>query len=97
MVEAKLPIAYLGLPLFSSRMHVSDCAVLIYKICNKLSSWKAFSLSFAGELLKSTIFNLQLYWSNAFLLPKSCLADIEKAMHRFLWRSQEGRKIHSVS
>lgn len=99
MTEAQLPISYLGLPLFSSRLHISDCAGLLDKIRKKFNSWNCSSILMAGrvELLNSTINNMHSFWSNAFLIPKTCLSAIETLMRKFLWGYKEGKKIHTVA
>lgn len=98
MGEAKLPIRYLGLPLFSTRLQAVNCTPLLSKIRAKLSGWNGASLSFAGrtKLLRSTINNFHTFWATAFLLPVSCMEKIERMMRDFLWGSTHMRKIHTV-
>lgn len=55
-----LPVRYLGLPLLTKRMTLSDCLPLIEKLCSRFQSWKHHCLSYAGRLqiLSSVIANL---------------------------------------
>lgn len=61
--EANLPVRYLGLPLFSSRLRLNDCLLLIEKHNSKLARWKGKLLSYAGkiELINSTFTSFHLY------------------------------------
>ncbi|KAL2228622.1 UNVERIFIED_CONTAM: hypothetical protein Sindi_1841900 [Sesamum indicum] len=45
--EGVLPMKYLGLPLLSSRLTISDCRPLLLKIDKRIASWEGISLSYA--------------------------------------------------
>lgn len=51
-------------------------------------------LFFAGrvELIKSTISAMHLFWSSSFILPKSCIEEIEKLIRCFLGGCFDDRK-----
>lgn len=51
-------------------------------------------LSFAGrvELMKSTVSSLHIYWACSFLLPKTCISDIDRHIRCFLWGNFEIKK-----
>lgn len=85
--QRELPMRDLGIPLFSSQLHMADCTPIIEKLCNKLAGWTARTLSFAGrlELIRSTLSTLPLYWASNFLLPKACINLLEKHTRNFLW------------
>ncbi|KAK4384367.1 Retrovirus-related Pol polyprotein from type-2 retrotransposable element R2DM [Sesamum angolense] len=55
--EGHLPVRYLGLPLISSRLTISDCQPLFQKIDNRIHGWEGTNLSFAGraQLIKSVL------------------------------------------
>ncbi|KAL2225170.1 UNVERIFIED_CONTAM: hypothetical protein Sindi_2980000, partial [Sesamum indicum] len=74
--EGHLPMRYLGLPLISSRLTISDCQPLISKIDARINGWEGISLSYAGRL----------YWASAFILPKKVISEIEKRLRTFLWK-----------
>nr|GEV06485.1 hypothetical protein [Tanacetum cinerariifolium] len=63
-----LPIRYIGLPLFSSRLSKAHCSSLIDKVKSRLFNWKNKSLSFAGrlQLIKSMLMHGFL-WSHGEL------------------------------
>lgn len=65
-----LPIRYLGLPLMSRKLRVSEYSPLIDKMVKKFKSWAVSSLSYAGRLLliKSVIYGLVKFWCSAFIL-----------------------------
>lgn len=95
-----LPSTYLGLPLFSGRLSKSMCAPLINKVRQRLESWKASILSFAGrvELIISTLSSFHIFWSMAFPLPSSVLSELDKVCRQFIWGdTYMKRKIHTVS
>lgn len=97
--QATLPIMYLGLPLFSSRLKLSDCSKLLLMVQTKLGRWKSNCLSYAGrlELLKSTINGLHIYWADSFLLLVAVSLQIEKLMRSFLWGDNMHKSWHTVA
>lgn len=99
MSVEQLPVRYLGLPLFSSRMSKGLCAPLIDRVKGRLASWQKAFLSMAGrvELVRSVLTSYSIYWSSAFLLPRSVLKEIESLFIRFLWGDKERRPWVAVS
>ena len=83
----KLPVRYLGLPLLTRRMTVSDYLPLVEKVKKRMSSWTGRFLSHAGrlQLINSVIMSLTNFWLAAFRLPSSCLKEIERLCAAFLW------------
>ncbi|KAL2239613.1 UNVERIFIED_CONTAM: hypothetical protein Sindi_0602500 [Sesamum indicum] len=47
--EGHLPIRYLGLPLLSCRLSITDCQPLLLKIDQRIAGWEGLSLSYAGS------------------------------------------------
>ncbi|CAL1355188.1 unnamed protein product [Linum trigynum] len=43
--EGKLPVRYLGLPLFYRKLSSTDCDKLVAKITTKIGTWRAKQLS----------------------------------------------------
>ncbi|XP_023638041.1 uncharacterized protein LOC111830437 [Capsella rubella] len=86
-----LPVRYLGLPLLTKRLSLSDCLPLLEKIRSRISSWKNRFLSYAGrlQLLSSVIFSLTNFWISAFRLPSACIKEIEAICSAFLWSGPE--------
>ena len=82
-----LPVRYLGLPLLTKRMTVQDYSPLIQRIKQRISSWTARKLSFAGrlQLISSVIHSLINFWMSAFRLPKQCIKEIDQLCCAFLW------------
>lgn len=99
--ERMLPIKCLGIPLFSSRMFLTDCQPLIDKFRSRLSSCKAHMLSFAGtiDLIRSTLNAFHIFWASSFTLPRACLDQLEKISRNFFWGSFEGnnRRLKTVA
>ncbi|KAL2228704.1 UNVERIFIED_CONTAM: hypothetical protein Sindi_1850100 [Sesamum indicum] len=42
--EGRLPMRYLGLPLISSRLSISDCQPLLIKIYERINGWEGLAL-----------------------------------------------------
>ncbi|KAL2224157.1 UNVERIFIED_CONTAM: putative mitochondrial protein [Sesamum indicum] len=86
--EGHLPMRYLGLPLLSSRLSISDCQPLLSKIDAHITGWEGISLSYAGrvQIIKSVLSTLSLYWASAFILPKAVIKEVEKRLRTFLWK-----------
>ncbi|KAJ9567950.1 hypothetical protein OSB04_003916 [Centaurea solstitialis] len=82
-----LPFRYLGVPLSSKRLVVSDFAPLVAKVRARVLNWKAKFLSFGGrlQLIKSVLESLQLYWMTVFMIPSSVSQSIERLFRDFLW------------
>ncbi|KAL2228615.1 UNVERIFIED_CONTAM: hypothetical protein Sindi_1841200 [Sesamum indicum] len=72
--EGVLPMKYLGLPLLSSQLTISDCRPLLLKIDKRIASWEGISLSYAAEFILAS----------AFILPKKVINEIEKRLRTFL-------------
>ena len=81
------PVRYLGLPLLTKRMTVTDYLPLIEKTRKRMSSWTGRFLSHAGrlQLINSVIASLANFWLQAFKLPGSCLKEVERLCSSFLW------------
>lgn len=85
-----LPIRYLGVPLCTKKMSLLQCVSLIQSIKSKLHFWTVRSLSFAGrlQLLSTVIAGIINFWSNAFILPKGCISEINSISAKFLWKGK---------
>lgn len=83
-----LPVKYLGVPLISTRLTHQHCMPLIERITSRIKNWTTTSLTYAGrlQLIKSTLFSIQVYWSSMFLLPCHTIRKIESILAAFLWK-----------
>ncbi|KAL0290173.1 UNVERIFIED_CONTAM: putative ribonuclease H protein, partial [Sesamum radiatum] len=86
--EGHLPVRYLGLPLISARLSVTDCQSLLQKIDSRIKGWEGVQLSFAGrvQLIKSVLTSFEVYWATAFILPKGIIKEMIKRLRTFLWK-----------
>ncbi|XP_074313496.1 uncharacterized protein LOC141648671 [Silene latifolia] len=93
-VEGDLPVRYLGLPLFSSRLTQKMFLPLLDKIREKISHWANHQLSYAGKiaLINSVIFGLHNFWGASVLLPKGVAKRINRMCKDFLWGVKEGSR-----
>ncbi|KAG7588721.1 Reverse transcriptase domain [Arabidopsis suecica] len=94
-----LPVRYLGLPLMSRKLKISEYEPLMEKVAKRFRSWAVKSLSFAGrvQLIASVITGIVNFWMSTFILPLGCVKKIESLCSRFLWSgnidSGKGAKI----
>ena len=82
-----LPVPYLGMPLNTKAMTRQDYESLLDKVRGRMLFWSNKCLSYAGrlQLIKSIISSIVNFWSQAFILPKACLTEIESMCSAFLW------------
>ncbi|PKU86369.1 Putative ribonuclease H protein [Dendrobium catenatum] len=93
-------LSYLGIPISINRTRLSHFSPLLDVISNRLSGWKAKSLSFPGRLqfLKFTIWNTIAYWIRGAIIPKSICKQMAKLSAKFLYFGNiDSRKLHMVS
>ncbi|KAL2251999.1 UNVERIFIED_CONTAM: hypothetical protein Sindi_2322200 [Sesamum indicum] len=86
--EGQLPMRYLGLPLISSRLSISDCQPVLSKIDARIAGWEGMLILYADrvQIIKSVLSALSLYWASAFVLPKAIIKEVEKRLRTFLWK-----------
>ena len=89
-VEGKVPFKYLGVPLSTKKLSVSQCLLLVEKFTAKLHCWSAKLLSYAGrlQLIKSVLFGMQSYWAQIFILPNKVVKMLESVCRTYLWTGQ---------
>ena len=90
MKKGNFPVRYLGVPLIYARLSFADCGVLVERITGRMDSWLSKNLSYAGrlQLISSILYNLQVYWTGIFILPKHIIKSIEQKFNRFLWNGK---------
>jgi hypothetical protein len=86
--QGTLLVNYLGVPMISSRLTHQNCLQLLERILSRIKLWTSTSLTYAGrlQLIKSTLFSMQVYWSSMFILPTSIIRNIESSLAAFLWK-----------
>jgi hypothetical protein len=84
--EGKLHVQYLGVPLISTRLSASDYSDLLDKIVGRIDSWLSKKLSFVWQLqlISFVLYNIHVYWSSIFILPKKIIKAIEQKFSSFL-------------
>ncbi|KAL2905125.1 LINE-1 retrotransposable element ORF2 protein [Bienertia sinuspersici] len=85
--KGSLPFKYLGVPICSKRINVSQCEKLIEQMTARIRIWSSKHLSFAGrsQLINSILLTIHQYWAQVFVLPASVLRSIEQLCTAFLW------------
>ncbi|GJT83822.1 RNA-directed DNA polymerase, eukaryota, reverse transcriptase zinc-binding domain protein [Tanacetum coccineum] len=83
----KLPMKYLGVPLVTKNIGIAECNHLVERVKQKVNDWKNKALSYAGrlQLIASVLASMHIYWASVFLIPKTTVKEIEKALKGFLW------------
>lgn len=86
----RVSVKYLEVPLISSRLSISDCAHILDKVKQRISSWANRFLSFDGRalLIKSILFHLQVYWSSICIFPQVVVNDVENLCRNFILSGQ---------
>ncbi|XP_043718138.1 uncharacterized protein LOC122666093 [Telopea speciosissima] len=99
IAAGSLPITYLGVPIASRGLKASDFQVLISKVEQKISTWKARVLSFASRvvLIKSVVMGCISHWVNVFRLPQHTVDVLERMMAKFLWKGNSDSGMHKVA
>lgn len=91
---------YLGVPILHKRATSQTFKFIIDKVNDRLSSWKARSLSLAGRatLAKSVIQSIPTYVMQSTFLPKNVCEKVDRKCRGFIWGDEVGhRKVHLVS
>lgn len=88
---------YLGVPLLHRRTNRETYDFLLRNSQQRLASWKATSLSFAGRvtLTQSVVASLPTYCMQTMLLLKYVSNKLEKDQRRFIWGADEGGRSYS--
>lgn len=77
---------YLGVPIFHKRVGISTFKFVIDKVKQRLSNWKARTLSFTGRvtLAKSVIQEIPVYVMQSSVIPRSICDEIDKICRGFI-------------
>ncbi|GKB66441.1 putative RNA-directed DNA polymerase [Tanacetum coccineum] len=95
----EFPFTYLGLPISVNMRRVVAWNGVIESFKNKLSGWKAKTMSFGGRLtlVKSVLGSLPLYYFSMFRVPSHVISTLERIRKNFFWGGLgEGKKLHWV-
>ncbi|KAK1298516.1 hypothetical protein QJS10_CPB14g00921 [Acorus calamus] len=97
--SSRLPVKYLGLPLYHGALSHGMCTPIVEKIMKRTQAWQSKLLSFAGrlELARTVLNSFHIYWSSTFKLPAKTISTIEKHIRNFIWRKHEAPGAHHVS
>ncbi|KAL9689460.1 hypothetical protein QQ045_009846 [Rhodiola kirilowii] len=93
--QGQLPFMYLGVPLDGSILKSAALNSVIGKITNKIKSWSAKFLSYAGRLVlvKHVLSAISSYWMRVIIFPKGVLKKITTICRNYLWSgSSLGRR-----
>ncbi|GKA90013.1 RNA-directed DNA polymerase, eukaryota, reverse transcriptase zinc-binding domain protein [Tanacetum coccineum] len=83
----KLPMKYLGVPLITKNIGISEYNQLVERVKQKVNDWKNKALSYAErlQLIVFVMASMHIYWASISLIPKTTVKEIEKALKGFLW------------
>lgn len=91
-----LPFIYLGVKVGANMMRLNSWSDVVKKMSNKLSTWKAKTLSVGGRLtlLKSVLGAIPTYYMSLFKAPEGTISHLEKMRNKFfLGADIDDRKI----
>lgn len=88
---ATFPQSYLGLPLSTHKLNLTDFFFIIDKVDKRLAGWRGLLLSLAGRaiLVRSVLRALPVYAMSVLLLPAGIVQEIEKRCRAFFWAGQD--------
>ncbi|XP_060183608.1 uncharacterized protein LOC132613554 [Lycium barbarum] len=94
MTKKEWPIKYLGCPLFVGRMKINYFSEMVQSITRRMHSWHSKFLSMGGKiiLIKHVLLAMHVHLLAAMKPPKATFEQIEAAIARFLWNSNENEK-----
>ncbi|KAK9271890.1 hypothetical protein L1049_002255 [Liquidambar formosana] len=90
----KLPITYLGAPLFSGCPSLLIFENLLVKIRQKVVGWRSKLLSQGGRLvlIRHVLSSMPIYLLSAMHFPTSIIKDSERIFSDFFWGDSNGKK-----
>ena len=90
-ITSSFPQTYLGLPLNTHKVSVSDCLPLISSCDKYLSGWRASLLNRSGRLTlcTSVLSAVPLHYMSALCIPKTVIKAIEKRQRAFFWTGED--------
>ena len=64
LAPEEFPFKYLGVPLSIRKLSISQCMPLVEKMIARLKCWSSKLLAYSGrlQLVKSVLFEMQIYW-----------------------------------
>lgn len=90
LASSQLPVRYLGLPLLTKRMTITDYLPLVEnQETDVLLDWKVPLPCWLIAAHKLCHYQHDQLWLQAFTLPSSCLKEIESLCSAFLWSGPE--------
>lgn len=84
-----IPFRYLGIPLASRKLKMTDYGPLMEQLNRKINSWQKNSISRAGrlELIRSVLQGVQCYWMSILPIPGGVIKKINALCRNFFWNS----------
>lgn len=93
------PMTYIGIPISSEPVRLTDLMFVRVKIRKRLSTWQCRYLSYGGKtvLMDSSLSSIPIYTMGFYLLPEILHENIDTDTANFFWHGIEGkRKYHMV-
>ncbi|XP_023766085.2 uncharacterized protein LOC111914622 [Lactuca sativa] len=95
---SSIPFTYVGVPVGENMNRKRAWRPVIDKFQNKLTTWKAKSLSFGGRvtLAKAVLGNLPIYYMSIFAVPNGVIDTLEKIRRNFIWNKEYEKKKYQL-
>lgn len=87
MVEGKLPMTYLGIPLHQRTLQIVEYRPLLHSIQRRIDNWATRQLTYEGrrQLIVSVLSSVVHFWASIFALSVGLISEIERICRNFLW------------
>lgn len=95
----KLPLKYLGAPIYKGRCKSMFFEDIVGKLAQKLKGWKSRFLFFGGKItrIRSILASLPIHVFSCMVVPQQQQRRIEGLMRAFLWTKQGQSRFNWVS
>ncbi|XP_074556543.1 uncharacterized protein LOC141812447 [Curcuma longa] len=83
----EMPFRYLGIPIASQKLRISDYTTLLDALSRRVTSWPKATLSYAGkaQLVASVLQGVECYWMSVLPIPSGVVDRIYGICRSFMW------------
>lgn len=85
-----MPFRYLGIPLATERLRISDYSPLLDLLTNRITTWLRQTLSYVRkvQLIISVLQGVEYFWLSILPLPQGVIDHIYNICRSFMWTSK---------
>ena len=88
--QGSFPFRYLGIPLATEKLRISNYGALIDAVVLQLTSWPKHTLSYAGklELVKTVLQGVECFWLSILPIPNGVIDKLYAICRSFVWSTK---------